>query len=92
MGGIVVLVILVWAALLAFWIWALVDAIQVPDDRFYQSGTKLVWVLVIVLTGGIGAIIYLAAGRPDAATRATMKQGSSALMQPQVPPRPPGSL
>ncbi|HUF58588.1 MAG TPA: PLDc N-terminal domain-containing protein [Actinomycetota bacterium] len=26
--------------------------------------TKLVWVLVIVITGLIGAIIYLAVGRP----------------------------
>jgi Phospholipase_D-nuclease N-terminal len=46
------------------WIWALVDAIQVPDDSMYRSGTKLVWVLVIVLTQVVGAIIYFAIGRP----------------------------
>jgi Phospholipase_D-nuclease N-terminal len=32
------------------WIWALVDAIQVQDDSMYRSGTKLLWVLVILLT------------------------------------------
>jgi hypothetical protein len=93
MDGLVLLVVLLWASFLAFWIWALVDAIQVPEDRFYQAGTKVVWVIVIVLTGAIGAIIYLAVGRPDPATRASMKrQGSSPAPQAPIPPRPPGSL
>src|SRR6266508_1801316 len=50
------------------WIWALVDAIQVPDDSMYRSGTKLVWVLVILLTQVVGAIIYFAIGRPSRRT------------------------
>jgi UDP-N-acetylmuramyl pentapeptide phosphotransferase/UDP-N-acetylglucosamine-1-phosphate transferase len=62
MGG--VLILLVVLALAALWIWALVDAIRVPDDADYRAGTKLVWVLVIVLTGFIGAAVYLAVGRP----------------------------
>jgi type VI protein secretion system component VasK len=49
---------------LVVWIWALVDAIQVPDDSMYRSGTKIVWVLVIVFLQLIGAIVYLAIGRP----------------------------
>jgi hypothetical protein len=61
-GG--VLILLVVLALAALWIWALVDAIRVPDDADYRAGTKLVWVLVIVLTGFIGAAVYLAVGRP----------------------------
>jgi len=61
-GG--VLILLVVLALAALWIWALVDAIRVPDDGDYRAGTKLVWVLVIVLTGFIGAAVYLAVGRP----------------------------
>jgi hypothetical protein len=61
-GG--VLILLVVLALMALWIWALVDAIRVPDDADYRAGTKLVWVLVIVLTGFIGAAVYLAVGRP----------------------------
>jgi hypothetical protein len=62
MGG--VLILLVVLALAALWIWALVDAIRVPDDADYRAGTKLLWVLVIVLTGFIGAAVYLAVGRP----------------------------
>jgi hypothetical protein len=61
-GG--VLILLVVLALAALWTWALVDAIRVPDDADYRAGTKLVWVLVIVLTGFIGAAVYLAVGRP----------------------------
>jgi len=55
---------LLGVALLAFWIWALVDCVQVPDDSIFQSGTKLIWVLIIVLASWIGAILYLAIGRP----------------------------
>jgi hypothetical protein len=61
-GG--VLILLVVLALAALWLWALVDAIRVPDDTHYRAGTKLIWVLVIVLTGFIGAAVYLAVGRP----------------------------
>ena len=61
-GG--VLILLVVLALVALWIWALVDAIRVPDDAHYRAGTKLIWILVIVLTGFIGAAVYLAVGRP----------------------------
>jgi Phospholipase_D-nuclease N-terminal len=61
-GG--VLILLLVLALVTLWIWALVDAIRVPDDAHYRAGTKLIWVLVIVLTGFIGAAVYLAVGRP----------------------------
>jgi hypothetical protein len=47
-------------AALGAWIWALVDAIQNPA----LDGTmRIVWVLVIVFTQIIGAIIYLAVAR-----------------------------
>jgi hypothetical protein len=58
------LLLLLVLALLALWVWALVDAIRVPDDAHYRAGTKLIWVLVIALTGLIGAAVYLAVGRP----------------------------
>lgn len=68
---------------LIFWVWALVDAIGVTNDSLYRTGSKLLWVLVIVFTGAIGAIIYLAIGRPErvAHPRAT-----------STPPAPPGFL
>jgi hypothetical protein len=45
---------------LIVWIWALIDAIQNPA---LDSTMRIVWVLVIVFTQIIGAIIYLAVGR-----------------------------
>ncbi len=54
----------------ALWIWMLVDAVQVPDDRLYRSGNKVTWILVIALTQILGAAIYYFAGRPTAEARA----------------------
>lgn len=55
---------LIWVILailgLVLWIWALVSAIQNPA---LDSTMRIVWVLVIVFTGFIGAIIYLLIGR-----------------------------
>jgi hypothetical protein len=73
---------------IVLWIWALVDCIRVPDDRYYRSGTKLVWVLVIALLQGIGAIVYLVAGRPDKKVRAGWTAGGSAQIPPPPPPPP----
>jgi hypothetical protein len=48
------------------WIWALIDAIQNPA----LDGTmRLVWILVIVFTHFIGAIVYLAIGRSRRTSR-----------------------
>lgn len=58
------------------WIMALIDAIKVPDDTMYRSGSKTMWILLIVFLGFIGAIIYYAAGRPTAETRARMQSGA----------------
>jgi hypothetical protein len=44
---------------------ALVDAVRVPSDSDYRAGTKLIWVLVIIFFGCLGAIIYYAVGRPQ---------------------------
>jgi ABC-type enterochelin transport system permease subunit len=46
---------------LAFWIWMLVDC---ATKETAQGNNKLVWILVIVLTGVIGALIYFFARRP----------------------------
>jgi len=49
---------------LAIWIFALVDAVSVPDNSMYRTGDKLIWVLVILLAYVIGALIYIFVGRP----------------------------
>jgi phospholipase D-like protein len=51
------------------WIWALVDAIRVPADSMYRAGNKLIWVLVIVFGHLLGAVAYLAIGRPTSGPR-----------------------
>ena len=43
---------------------ALIDAVQVPRDRDYRAGTKLIWVLVILFLNCVGAAIYYAIGKP----------------------------
>ena len=42
------------------WIMMIIDVVQRPDDQFPDPGenTKLLWVLIVVLTGFIGAGIY----------------------------------
>jgi hypothetical protein len=49
----------------AFWVWTLVDAVRRSDDEFAVVGqNKLMWVLLIVLAGIIGSILYVAIARP----------------------------
>lgn len=49
-------------ALIGFWIWMLVDCASKEPD---QGNTKVVWILVIVLTGWVGALIYYFVRRPE---------------------------
>ena len=45
-----------------FWIWMLVDcATKEPDT----GNTKIVWVIIIVFTHVIGAVIYFIVRRPE---------------------------
>ncbi len=79
---------LLWVAALVVWIWALVDCVQVKDDSLYQSGNKLVWVLIIVLLSFIGAILYFLIGRPKPGAEPRGPQAPP----PGAPPPPPGSM
>ncbi len=65
LGGIAILLVLL--GFIAFWIWSLVDAIRVPDESAFRAGSKVIWVVVIAVTGFIGSVVYLAMGRPRAA-------------------------
>lgn len=49
----------------ALWIWALVDILSNEPST---GNDKIIWILVIVLTGAIGAIIYLLVRRPKRIT------------------------
>ena len=64
-GGVVILAAVL--GFLALWVWSLVDAIRVPDDSAFRAGTKVIWVVVIAVTGLIGSLVYLVMGRPRTA-------------------------
>jgi hypothetical protein len=57
------LAVLFGIALFAFWIWMLVHALT---NRNLSDTEKLIWVLVLLFTHFIGAIIYFAVGRSKA--------------------------
>jgi len=44
------------------WIAAIVD---IAKSRFDSGATKVVWLLLVIFLGVIGAIIYYFAGRPS---------------------------
>ncbi len=51
-GGLILLSL----GLTAFWIWMLVDCAQAPEKP--GSNDRVVWILVIVFTSWLGALIY----------------------------------
>ena len=47
---------------LVLWIWTLIDCIQKEST---EGNERIVWVVVIAITGWIGALIYLIVRRPQ---------------------------
>jgi hypothetical protein len=52
---------LVGLALFAFWLWMLVDVITKCPSA---ENKKLIWILIVVFVGAIGAAIYYFVQRP----------------------------
>ena len=50
----------VFVFVVVFWLWMLIDCLKRPDNMFKFGGNnaKLIWILVIIFTGFIGAVIY----------------------------------
>lgn len=50
----------VFVFVIVFWLWMMIDCLKRQDDKFAIGGNnaKLIWVLVIIFTGLIGALIY----------------------------------
>jgi heme/copper-type cytochrome/quinol oxidase subunit 2 len=66
-GGIVAIMVCVWVFFAAIWIFLfvvwiimLIDCIKRKPEEFPGDGenTKTIWLVVVILTGGIGAIVY----------------------------------
>lgn len=59
---IIIPLMVIGLALLVFWVWMLVDcATKEPS----QGNDKIVWILIIVFTHWIGALIYFLVRRPQ---------------------------
>ena len=64
-GGLCMIVAFALVGLVSFviWLWALIDAIKNPA---LDSNQRLIWILVILLTNLLGALIYFIIGRKKA--------------------------
>lgn len=60
MAGLGALALVFAVIVFVFWIWMLIDCIQ---RNFRNKGEKIIWVVVIIFTGWIGALVYLIAVR-----------------------------
>jgi hypothetical protein len=52
-------------ALFVWWLQVLIQALRVPDHDWTAAGqSKILWVLVMVLLGILGTILYVLIARP----------------------------
>lgn len=62
-GALLVVFLVVALAAGAYTLWMLIDAIR-RDESEYRAGSKIIWILVILLAGVVGGLIYQFVGRP----------------------------
>lgn len=63
--GLIILFLLLSLCGSVLWVWALVDSINRPDWVYQQAGTsKVPWIVLVIVLGSLGALIYLLAIRP----------------------------
>lgn len=53
--------VLVTIAILAFWIWSIVDIVSGK----FESDRQLLWLVIVLFLGILGTIIYIAIGRKE---------------------------
>lgn len=73
---------------LALWILWLFMLVDIVHRDFTNPGDKTVWVLVLGILSGLGAIIYYFFGRPHG-TRPNHDHSGNSPMPPVQPPHPP---
>ena len=67
LGGVVVLLVVL------VWVYAFYDALTAPPERV-RNLPKAIWLLIVLLLSVIGAIAWLAWGRPRPEVRARVRQ------------------
>ena|SRR5579862_7216339 len=71
---------LLWVAAFVYWVVVIVEVAKIPDVQFRAAGSeKIVWLLIVVLGGIIGSLVWLFAKRAEVMRRAGA-----------IPPPPPG--
>ena len=61
-----ILFIGLWVAAFVYWIVAIVEVAKIPDAQFRATGSeKIVWLLIVILGGIIGALVWRFAKRDD---------------------------
>ena len=70
----------IWVAAVVYWIVVIVEVAKIPDLQFRAAGSeKIVWLLIVILLGIIGSLVWRFAKRDDVLRHAGV-----------VPPPPPG--
>jgi Protein of unknown function (DUF2510) len=70
----------IWVAAVVYWILVIVEVSKIPDLQFRAAGSeKIVWLLIVILLGVIGSLVWHFAKRDDVLRHAGV-----------VPPPPPG--
>lgn len=70
----------IWIAAFVYWIVVIVEVANIPDWRFRSIGSeKIVWLLIVILGGIIGSLVWRFAKRDE------VLRGAG-----HVPPPPPG--
>lgn len=60
--GLMIFMAVTGLALLAFWVWMLIDCLQNEPS---EGNDKVTWTLVIILANWVGALLYFAIRRPQ---------------------------
>lgn len=67
---------LLFLALIGFWIWMIIDCVTKESS---QGNDKIVWLLILLFTNWIGALIYFFVRRPQ-------RLKSETCLPPKLPP------
>ena len=58
-AGFFFFVFLIYAAIVVYWIWSIVDVVKRPDNEWRAAGqSKVLWLVLIILLGILGSVIY----------------------------------
>ena len=65
-GAVVIGLILFGLAMTILWVWMLIEVLTKEPD---EGNDKVVWLIVVLLLGHLGGIIYFVARRPQRITQ-----------------------